>query len=54
MFAIQYSKLAAHRFGQAEVERIRRARHSKGDQHPKKKVKKDKTFFIPGEVIDLT
>jgi len=39
----------------AEVERIRQARHLKGDQHPNKKAKKEhKTFFIPGEVIDLT
>jgi len=40
---------------QVEVERIRKARNSKGDERPKKKVKaENKTFFIPGEVIDLT
>jgi len=40
---------------QMEVERIRKARNSNGDERPKKKVKaENKTFFIPGEVIDLT
>jgi hypothetical protein len=40
---------------QAEVERIRKARYWKDGERPRKKTKKeDKTFFIPGEIVDLT
>jgi len=41
---------------QAEVERIRKGRHSKDtNERPKKRFKKeDGPHFIPGEVIDLT